>query len=340
MLMYEEIKKLISNRNNNLDNQTLIYFTNYFYVLVKDNLIPKNIKLEDLIDNAMQYASKVEFYDEGHRVYLENGPDTKGLRDSDTKTIFIRYNLEEPLKEITIYHELHHAVQTNPNNNEVGINQESNIGRLIMEAQTQYFAEKVYSEIHGISFEEKQISSENLRMINNGVVVSNLHNYEMYDSLLSKLAIMLDVSKDYFVSINFLYEKNEGLKNLETKYNEAREKYKLPYNFEGLLLILDYIYCVDLMAYKDNPDKHVILSGKETESAYEIHPGKNYKLSLQYQRKYMNGFDIDNFLALAESGGNFRDFGRFVVDGDKRKLITQFINTYTPQNQEEPHNKK
>ena len=147
---------------------------------------------------------------------------------------------------------------------------------------------------------------------------------------------MRELHKQFYV----LYEKNEGLKNLETKYNEAREKYKLPYNFEGLLLILDYIYCVDLMAYKDNPDKHVILSGKETESAYEIHPGKNYKLSLQYQRKYMNGFDIDNFLALADNGGNFRDFGRFVVDGDKRKLITQFMNTYTPQNQEEPHKKK
>ena len=335
--MYEEIKKLISNRNNNLDNQTLIYFTNYFYVLVKDNLIPKNIKLEDLIDNAMQYASKVEFYDEGHRVYLENGPDTKGLRDSDTKTIFIRYNLEEPLKEITIYHELHHAVQTNPNNNEVGINQESNIGRLIMEAQTQYFAEKVYSEIHGISFEEKQISSENLRMINNGVVVSNLHNYEMYDSLLSKLAIMLDVSKDYFVSINFLYENNEGLKNLEAKYNEAKKKYKLPYSFEETLLTLDYIYCVDLIAYKDNLDKETILSGKETESFYQIYPEKDYKLSQQTQKRYINSFDVDNFLALVDSGGNYKEFGRLVIDCEKRKIISQFIEPLSGKDQGNTH---
>ena len=74
-----------------------------------------------------------------------------------------------------------------------------------MEAQTQYFAEKIYSEIHGVSFDEKRIPSENLRMINNGTVISNLHNYEMYDTLLNKLAIMIDVSKDYFVSINFLY---------------------------------------------------------------------------------------------------------------------------------------
>ena len=96
--MYEKIKKLISDKNNNLDNQTLMYFTNYFYVLVKDGLIPNGITLEDLIDNAIRYASKVEFYDENHRVYLENGPDTKGLRDPDTKTIYIRGNLEELAK--------------------------------------------------------------------------------------------------------------------------------------------------------------------------------------------------------------------------------------------------
>ncbi len=193
--MYEEIKKLIKSKKTTLDDQTLTYFTNYFYILVKDNLIPDNIKLEKSIDNAMMFASKVEFYDENHRVYLENGHDIKGFRDSKTKTIFIRDNLEEPLREMTVYHELHHAAQTNPNNSEVGINQESNIGRLIMEAQTQYFAEKVYSEIHNISFEEKLIPSENLRMVSNGTVVSRLHNYEMYDTLLSKLAAMIDVSK-------------------------------------------------------------------------------------------------------------------------------------------------
>ncbi len=137
-----------------------------------------------------------------------------------------------------------------------------------------------------------------------------------------------------------MYENNEGLKKLQAKYNEAREKYKLPYNFEGLLLILDYIYCVDLMAYKDNPDKKIILDGKETESGYEIYPNKYYKLSLQSQRKYMNGFDIDNFLALAQSGGNFREFSRYVVDNEKRKLILQFIGTYESHEQSETHKKK
>ena len=338
--MYEELEELIKSKDNDLDEQTLTYFTNYFYILVKDKLIPGNVKLDDLIDNAITFAGKIEFYDENHRIYLENGPDTKGFRDPETKTIYIRNNLEEPLREITVYHELHHAVQTNPQNGEVGINQESNIGRLIMEGQTQYFAEKVYSEIHNVNFVDKEINSEDLRMINNGIVVSNLHNYEMYDNLLSKLAIMLNVSKDYFVFINFLYSNNEGLNHLETKYNEAKEKYQLPYSFDKLMFILDYIYCVDLISYVDNLDKKTVLSGEETENTYEIHPNKNCKLSLQQQRKYINSFDVDNFLALTESAGDFREFSRYIIDNKKRDLVTQFIGTYDSQEENEGHNTK
>ena len=54
----------------------------------------------------------------------------------------------------------------------------------------------------------------------------------------------------------------------------------------------------------------------------------------------MTGFDIDNFLALAESDGNFKEFGKFVVDNEKRQLISQFLSTYTPQEQAESHKKK
>ena len=338
--MYEDIKRLIKQKNNNIDDNTLKYFTNYFYVAVKEKVIPDGLRLEEIIDNALIYASKIEFYDEKHRIYQEHGSEVKGLREPDTKTIFIRDNLEEPLREITVYHELHHATQTNPENNEVGINQESNIGRLIMEAQTQYFAEKVYQEIHGLQFETREIPSETLRMLGNGRVISNLHNYEMYDNLLNKLAIILDVPKDYFVSINYLYKNNEGLKDLERRYNEIREKQNLPYNFNSLLLIYDYIYCVDLLAYKKNKDKEIILNGEETQNAYEIHPNKGLKLSLKNQRAYLNKFDVDYFLALAQNGGNFIEFAKHVVDNEKRAIIEQYIKTFTEQVQAEvPANK-
>lgn len=54
----------------------------------------------------------------------------------------------------------------------------------------------------------------------------------------------------------------------------------------------------------------------------------------------MNRFDIDNFLALAQSNGNFREFSRYVVDNGKRKLILQFVGTYKPQDQSETHERK
>ena len=321
--MYEQIKNLIRQKSNKIAEDTLVYFTNYFYVLVKDSLIPKNVSLDDLIDNALFFAQKIEFYGENHFVSLAHGNDVKGLREPINKVIYIRDNLEEPLREITVYHELHHATQSNRKNNEVGINQESNVGRLVMEAETQYMAEKVYCEIHQIEFKERMIPSDKLRMLSNGTVISRLHNYEMYDNLLTKLAIIMGVSKDYFITINFLY--NEGLKDLEQRYNIVKERYKLPYTFEDLFFILDYIYCVDLMAYTSNLEKESILEGKETQYVYEIHPKRGEKLSLKRQRELLNNFDVNNFLALVENNGPFREFAHYIIDNSKKELVDEMI---------------
>ena len=301
-MTYEAIMNLIKRKKDDIDNESLKYFSNYFFVAVKKGVIPTEVTLENLIDNALTFSSKIEFYDENHRVYKENGGDVKGFRDPESKTIFIRSNLEEPLREMTVYHELHHAVQTNPENNKVGINQVSNIGRLIMEAQTQYFAEDAYKEIHGVKFEEREIPSENLRMASGGIVVSKLHNYEMYDNLLTKLGIILEVPKDYFVSINYLYKNNLGLKLLEEKYKVAKNKYQLPYEFNQFLLYYDYAYCVDFLAYKDNPDKQTILTGGITQK-YQIYPKKGLELSLKNQQYNLSQIDGCCFLKLAENGG-------------------------------------
>lgn len=334
MDIYENIKNLIHQKKEDIEDTTLTYFTNYFYVVCKKEVNPSSIELTSLIDNALLYAQKIEFYDENHPIYKKFGGEVKGFRDPVTKTIFVRDTLEEPLKEITVYHELHHAVQTNPENDMVGINQESNIGRLIMEAQTQYFAESVYEEIHGITFPERVIPSENLRMVGNGLIVSPLHNYEMYDQLLSKLAIILEVPKEYFVSINYLYKNQEGLLDLEKKYNVAVEQKNLPYSFQKLLLVYDYIYCTDYIAYVQNENKDALLSGGETKDFYEIHPHQCMRLSLQTQRQYLNDFDITFFLALLESSENYKDFAHYIVDIEKRAITESFIQNEIVENPE------
>lgn len=320
-----DIKNLIYSKKTNIDNNTLDYFTNYFFVLLNNPQILGNNNIAKLIDNALLYASKIEFYDENSEIYKELGPDCKGLREPKNKTIYVRKDLGEPLREITIYHELHHAVQTNPKNDEVGINQESNIGRMIMEAQTQYFSEKVYEETHNITFEEKDIPSSNLRMLNGGVITSALHNYEMYDSILSKLSIMLNVPKDFFVAINYLYEDNIGLNKLKELYEKAKKTYNFPYEFEDFLFRLDYVYVVDLIAYKDNSDKETILSGNETKDKYEIYPNKGANLSLIKQFNVLDDIDRKYFLCLLDANANYREFSKYLLKNETRSLALQII---------------
>ena len=317
--MYDKIKNIIISKKSDIDNKTLKYYTNYFYVLAERNIIPEKIKIEDLIDNALYYAQEIVFYDEDTDLYKKLGPDIKGLRDPKTRKLYVRNNLEEPLREMIVYHELHHAVQTNRDNNEVGINQTSNIGRMIMEAQTQWFAEEVYKTIHNVNFEEREIPSEELRMLENGTVVSALHNYEMYDAILSKLAILLDVPKDFFVSINFLYDRDKGLDLLEEKYLKKREEKKIDLEFDQLLYAIDYIYVVDLMAYLEGEDKDIILSGKETDNVYCIYPTKGSKLSLSNQRKYMNYIDLVIVDSLQKSGYDTEKFSKYIIDNEFRK---------------------
>lgn len=321
----EEVKNYIYSKKSNIDNTTLEYFTNYFFVLINNQQILGTNNIEKLIDNAFLYASKIEFYDKNSEIYKELGPDCKGLREPQSKIIYVRNNLAEPLREIIVYHELHHAVQSNPLNNEVGINQKSNIGRMIMEAQTQYFAEKVYQEIHNVIFEEKDIPSENLRMMSGGIVTSALHNYEMYDSILSKLSIMLNVPKDFFVAINYLYENNIGINKLRQVYENAKKLYKFPYEFEDFMFRLDYVYCVDLTAYKENPAKKVILDGNETENNYEIYPGKGERLSLKKQFNVLDDIDRKYFLCLLDANADYRSFSKYLLKIETRSLASQIV---------------
>ena len=321
--MNEEIKKLIKLKRPDMDDRTLKYFANYFSVVAKDELLPDEVNIESIIDNTLSIADKIEFYTEEDEEYKSLGPDIKGLCDIPNKTLYIRGNLPEPLREIIVYHEIHHAAQTNIKTGNVGVNQYSNVGRMIMEAQTQYMAEKVYTEIHGFDFETKEYPTERLRMLKGGMINSSLHNYQMYDNLLTKLAIMLNVSKDYFVTINYQYE--DGLRDLMNKYIEASNKYEFPKDFHSVLFDLDYIYVVDYMAYLENPDKKTILNGEETTDIYEIHPGMYMKLSLGEQQKRITYFDRENFLALLSNGGNYSEFAKYIIDNKNKQLVMEFV---------------
>ena len=324
MYTYDYIKKLILSRKNDLDENTLYYFTNYFYVLVSRGLIPRGRSVESLIDNVLYYAREVVFYDENDDVYKRLGPDAKGLSDPETKKIYIRKNLEEPLREMVIYHEIHHAAQTNKRDNAIGINPEYAFGRLIVEGQTQWFAEEVYKTIHNTSFDEKEIPSDKLRMAAGGTVVSALHNYELFDCMLTKLAIFLDVDKDFFVLINFMNHDNRGIKYLEDIYEARCDELGLEIPFINILYYLDYIFAVDYQGYVDNPNKEIVLSGGETKEAYFIHNNPHpERLSFKRQKDYIDIFDKELLISLYQDGDKFNEFSKYVIDNGNRKILEE-----------------
>ncbi|MBQ6135330.1 MAG: hypothetical protein IJI60_03325 [Bacilli bacterium] len=336
----EEVREWIS-KQKEVAKEDLEYFVNYFYVLINSKWLEED-HFDEWLKQALEY--KIFLYDENDEVYKRLGPDCKGLRDSKKKRIYIRKDLPDPLLEMTIYHEMHHAIQTNPENDEVGINQKSNFGRLIMEAQTQYFAEKIYEEIHEMHFEEREIPSEQLRMLPGGTILSKLHNYEMYDAILTKLSILLGVDKEFFININFQYQDDIGMKKLREKYEERKKKYHFPYKFEEFMFYLDCIYCIDLLAYKENPDKENILNGKKTKEKYQIYEGIGYdiggNLSLGLQFNYLDDLDRKYFMCLYDYNGPFEEFGRYLFKSSTRALCSQLINLPYPAVEEQDAGQK
>ena len=334
--MYEEIKSKIIAKKPNIDEITLKYFVNYFVAVLTKNVMPNGMEIDELMDNVLRIG-KIVFFKDGDPVTQKYGNDFKGERSTTDGVLYIRTSLPEELKEITAYHEIHHAAQTsqkmlqNENEAPCGINQNSNIGRLIMEAQTQWFAEQVYMLVHGVSFEEREIPSENLRMKKGQTICSALHNYEMYDALLSKLAIMMSVSKDYFVKINYMYDENKGLKKLEEDYEKAKAQKGLTFSFAQTMMILDYAFVVDFLCYVKNENRDLILSGGKTEEIYSIYPNFSSAISQDLQADYILSFDYQAILDLMnnekhlEDDSDFIKFSKYIFDNRNREIIANYI---------------
>ena len=329
--MYEYIQKKIKLKKPDIDEKTLMYFTNYFYVVTSRNVMPDNITIDELIDNVLRMG-EIYFFKEDDPIVEEHGTDFKGKRDNKTHKLYVRDSLPEELKEMVIYHEIHHAAQTNEEmlnaeDGPCGINQESNLGRMVMEAQTEWFAEEVYKTIHGEFFEERQIPGEEIRMQKGQTICSALHNYEMYDAFLSKLSIIMNVPKEYFVTLNFMYDNNMGLKKFEEDYEKIRKEKNFKLSFKGLMQILDYIYAVDNICYLKNQNKELVLSGGRTPQNYEIHTDFIMPISQDLQAKHAISFDF-NFiqdLVNADDMKSAKAFCRYILNDQFRTQVNDII---------------
>ena len=319
----EEIKKKIY---PNIDETYSKYLSFYLYGLDYYNLLPSNDSLEEVAKRIIEMYPNFVLYDDEHPITLKYGKDIKGVREVEDKTIYVRNSLDETLKSITIFHEIHHAAQTQLGG-KIGIyNPDDGLGRLIMEAQTQYCAELIYSLMMDRQFRVKEIPTQKLRLPKFGTVVSNLHNYELYDNLLSKLSILLGVEKNYFITLCF-FNHDDAVNILKLRCEEARINSKIPFNFEEIMIMFDYIYVVDYMSYIDTDVKKVLNAGLTTKSEYIINRyTPPMKLSNKYSKRFITYFDMKTLKAIRHHRVLRTKFSKYIVDNDLRNFVKNVLN--------------
>ena len=288
------------------DTLKLLSKTKYGYLIPPIDIVMRNLK---------SFAKDIVYFSEDDPVIkkFQLGPNSKGLRNDENRMIYVRDTLTQPLRDITLFHELHHAAQSDPYrplNCGLWLGK-AQYGRLMMEGQTQYFAEEIlFNPLHNITSIRRYTPGPNLRMEEGQSVYSSLHNYEHYDAILSKLAIVLDMPKVFFVCIN--YNPGYGLIALEDKYKEARRRYDLPFTFAEVMYYLDYFYTVDILQYSDNEVRDIIASGNETSNKIEIHPDKYEKISRARQTQQIKTLDTTIFDHLLhvdkEAAAKFKDY--------------------------------
>ncbi|MBO7561224.1 hypothetical protein J6T21_04350 [Candidatus Saccharibacteria bacterium] len=269
----------------------------------------------DIIMRQLKYfARDVVYFADDHPIVAKKqlGSYAKGLRNEADCKIYIRNRLPQPLKDITFLHELHHAAQTpfsNPGYCGLWTGQEQ-FGRLIMEGQTQYCAEEIlYNPFHNTSSTMRFVPGLKMRMKDGQSVCSGLHNYEYYDAILSKFALILGVPKEFFVYINY---NPQGINLLKDKYEEAKKRLGLSLSFGDVMYCLDYFYTVDIVQYCDTEWRDVLVSGNETKDVVPIHPNRCESLSLAKQHDKFAKMDETFFSCLLStdkpSAVKFKDF--------------------------------
>ena len=196
MILYNNIVQKISNNSKKIDEDKISLIAKYFVSLFELNILKDEALIDSLVLKVVNELENIIYYDNNDEKLLkelEISKKNKGL--SKCNIIYINRNMEDDMIKITLFHELTHFLQRyNVDGYEecIGIMQNYK-WRILMEAQTQNVAEMVYSNIFGNIKEELEYNSEELRMLPGGTIKSNLRNYQMYDSILKKILLVLNI---------------------------------------------------------------------------------------------------------------------------------------------------
>lgn len=281
---YESIKKYISEKKGKILSERVIdLFSKYFSSLDKINVLPSDINIKDLIDKALNNIKDCIFYDNHDEELLNKlGIGEKNKGAAIDSILYVNSNQTDEMIEITFYHELTHLLQNHSNSiasEDIGL-MENYKFRLIMEAQTQYLAEMIYSNVHNKKLIEIHHNTEELRMLSGGTVRSNLRNYELYDCILTKLCLFLNISKETIIKLNFMGK--NGCKLFREKIIDLYGEDVYDFIWKEL----DLIYATDVMIYVYDydliPDNFIVES---------LVDNRNINISSANQMQSINNLD-------------------------------------------------
>lgn len=251
MTLYDNIFQKVSNNNKKIDEDKISLIARYFVSLFELNILKDETLINSLVLKVVNELENIIYYDNNDEKLLKElgiSKKNKGLFKGNI--IYINKNMEDDMIKITLFHELTHFLQRyNVDGYEecIGIMQNYK-WRILMEAQTQNVAEMVYSNIFGNIKEELEYNSEELRMLSGGTIKSNLRNYQMYDMILRKILLVLNMSIEDFIAINF--NGKQSLKLFEEKLDNSYGKKVKNFIWE----LLDIIYSTDAIVYTGGVD--------------------------------------------------------------------------------------
>ena len=283
MITRNEIKSKLSAGNINVSDSDIELLSKYLYSLPELSIINDENIINNLINKVINQLEGIIYYDSNDEELLKKlgiSKNNKGL--SKNNIIYVNKNMTDEMIKITLFHELTHFLQRfhiDGMEECIGVMQNFK-WRILMEAQTQNIAEMVYSHNYGNQKEIEEYKSEDLRMLPGGTIRSNLRNYQMYDSILKKLCLVLEMSIENFIEINFY-----GIK--AKKMFEDRIDKLYGEDVTNLISeLLDVIYSTDAIIYTGNEnglsDPYVVES---------LINGRKINASSKNQFKCMQQFD-------------------------------------------------
>lgn len=254
------------------------FIVDYIYYGRLLGLIGNDVSNQQLINKIKSTLECIEFFDEDHEINEKYGRDFKGVpinlkEDNQLLTLYVRKKLGKK-SELYFYHELTHILHNYSklgdfDSEKSGLITLNDTNDILNEALTQFIAEEIYNEKHGLKKEMKEYASEDLRMLSGINIYSDLDNYQHFDYLANKFFDFFNMDKYELSRMLFKCDNNLTASYFKEKYQDKGISSGIANNLENFL---EEIYLVDKIMYIGSDDDKKMLS-------------QNAEISIPYKNK-------------------------------------------------------